>query len=186
MFNREDTDCSVGCGYADGNMASIQRQLNLYGFRCTNRIDEKGVFCHPNFVRGQYDEVRNIRRKKTWPTKRKPKVDANAAATTAATTTSYSPTTTSSSCSGYSVANPSCSGYQDYCPDYCSTTMDAQQGNDSPLTCLLTSDEFLMDLFDDGKTFDDENILLNAFGSGDFDQSLFSVFAEDTFPQGTY
>jgi hypothetical protein len=35
-------------------------------------------------------------------------------------------------------------------------------------------------------SFDDENILLNAFGSGDFDQSLFSVFAEDTFPQGTY
>jgi hypothetical protein len=81
-----------------------------------------------------------------------------------------------------SVANPSCSGYQDYCSDYCPT--DAQQGNDSPLTCLLTSDEFLMDLFDDGKTFDDENMLLNAFGSGDFDQSLFSVFAEDTFPQG--
>jgi hypothetical protein len=64
-------------------MASIQRQLNLYGFRCTNRIDEKGVFFHPNFVRGQYDVVRNIRRKKTWPTKRKPKPENETGVATA-------------------------------------------------------------------------------------------------------
>jgi hypothetical protein len=51
-------------------MPSIQRQLNLYGFRCTNRADDKGVYHHSQFVRGEYDVVRTIRRKRTWPTKK--------------------------------------------------------------------------------------------------------------------
>jgi hypothetical protein len=80
-------------------MASIQRQLNLYGFRCTNRIDEKGVFHHPSFVRGQYDLVRNIRRKKTWPTKRKPKGDSAAEAASSSTNASTSSTVTAASSS---------------------------------------------------------------------------------------
>lgn len=50
-------------------MATLQRQLNLYGFRCLDRIDQKGVYFHPQFIRGKYDQVRKIRRKKTWPTK---------------------------------------------------------------------------------------------------------------------
>jgi len=45
-------------------IASIQRQLNLYGFKCVNRGEEKGLFFHPQFIRGQYDATRNIRRKK--------------------------------------------------------------------------------------------------------------------------
>ena len=53
----------------DGNPSSIQRQLNLYGFRCVNRVDEKGVYSHPQFIRGEYDSVRNIRRKRTWVVK---------------------------------------------------------------------------------------------------------------------
>jgi hypothetical protein len=84
-------DFKLYCNATDGNMASIQRQLNLYGFRCTNRIDEKGVFHHPDFVRGQYDKVRNIRRKKTWPTKRKPKAEAEVAAPTASTSSAPAP-----------------------------------------------------------------------------------------------
>jgi hypothetical protein len=51
-------------------MASVLRQLNLYGFRCI-RVDDKGKFWHPLFVRGKYDVVRIIRRKKTWTTKRR-------------------------------------------------------------------------------------------------------------------
>jgi hypothetical protein len=54
-------------------MASIMRQLKRYGFLCFSRIDEKGVFCHPNFIRDEYELARSIRRKKSWPTKRKRK-----------------------------------------------------------------------------------------------------------------
>lgn len=54
-------------------MSTLQRQLNLYGFRCPDRLDQRGVYHHPNFVRGEYDTVRAIRRKKTWPTKKKPR-----------------------------------------------------------------------------------------------------------------
>lgn len=48
---------------ADGRVSSIQRQLNLYGFRCTNRGEDKGVFHHPDFIQGDYDRARQIRRK---------------------------------------------------------------------------------------------------------------------------
>jgi hypothetical protein len=58
-------------------MGSIQRQLNLYGFRSTNRIGEKGVFMHNNFVRGDYDAARRIRRRRTWPTKRRRRSNEN-------------------------------------------------------------------------------------------------------------
>ena len=51
--------------FLDSRVASIQRQLNLYGFRCAHRGEEKGVFFHPKFVRGAYDDALNIRRLKT-------------------------------------------------------------------------------------------------------------------------
>lgn len=48
--------------FRHARIASVQRQLNLYGFKCVNRGEDKGVFCHPNFVRGEYNTVREIRR----------------------------------------------------------------------------------------------------------------------------
>jgi len=56
--------------FPHGNFASIQRQLNLYGFLCLDRIHLKGVFFHPSFIRGEYEIARTIRRKKTWKTKK--------------------------------------------------------------------------------------------------------------------
>lgn len=58
--------------FQHGNMSAFQRQLNLYGFRCPDRLDQKGVYSHPDFIQGNYEMARNIRRKKTWPTKKKP------------------------------------------------------------------------------------------------------------------
>ena len=49
----------------DSRVASIQRQLNLYGFRCAHRGEEKGVFFHPKFIRGAFDDAVNIRRLKS-------------------------------------------------------------------------------------------------------------------------
>lgn len=43
-------------------IASVQRQLNLYGFKCVSRGEDKGSFYHPQFRRGEYDSVREIRR----------------------------------------------------------------------------------------------------------------------------
>lgn len=43
-------------------MSSLQRQLNLYGFRCVNRGEDKGHYSHPQFARGQCTAVRGIRR----------------------------------------------------------------------------------------------------------------------------
>jgi hypothetical protein len=68
--------------FSVGKIGSLQRQLNLYGFRSTNRIDEMRTFCHPKFIRGQYDLVRTIRRRKLWPTKRRGR-DSTAEHTTA-------------------------------------------------------------------------------------------------------
>jgi hypothetical protein len=49
---------------SDGRVSSIQRQLNLYGFRCTNRGEDKGVLFNPDFLRGVLDKARPRRRKK--------------------------------------------------------------------------------------------------------------------------
>lgn len=42
--------------------SSIQRQLNLYGFRCLKRNELKGVFFHPEFKKGHYQGVVNMKR----------------------------------------------------------------------------------------------------------------------------
>jgi hypothetical protein len=50
-------------------LASIQRQLNLYGFRCVSRGETKGQFFHPLFVRGKYTSCRSIQRSDKGKTK---------------------------------------------------------------------------------------------------------------------
>jgi hypothetical protein len=40
----------------------VQRQLNLYGFKCINRGEDKGAFFHPGFKRGEWDAVRKLTR----------------------------------------------------------------------------------------------------------------------------
>ncbi len=46
----------------DNNKASVQRQLNLYGFKCVNRGEDKGSFFHPQFKRGDWEVVKRITR----------------------------------------------------------------------------------------------------------------------------
>lgn len=43
-------------------MSSVQRQLNLYGFRCVSRGEDKGSFYHPKFHRGDWEQAKLIRR----------------------------------------------------------------------------------------------------------------------------
>jgi hypothetical protein len=43
-------------------ISSLQRQLNLYGFKCINRNDGKGNFYHKNFMRDNLERVISIRR----------------------------------------------------------------------------------------------------------------------------
>lgn len=43
-------------------MSSVQRQLNLYGFKCFNRGENKGAFFHPSFIRGNWEEAKSISR----------------------------------------------------------------------------------------------------------------------------
>jgi hypothetical protein len=177
--------------YIDGNMASIQRQLNLYGFRCTNRIDEKGVFCHPNFVRGQYDEVRNIRRKKTWPTKRKPKVEANVEAAPCATSPVTSSRARGSSARGAaSVVVPMVEPEMEQCDDNFSDDGDDIAGDifsalpecATPLSNVFDSEyASLLDFFDD-KSLDEMMINTACLDCGDFDQNLLKLFSDDVFP----
>lgn len=48
------------------HISSVQRQLNLYGFKCVSRGgDVKGTFYHPLFKQGGWSEVSRIRRAKT-------------------------------------------------------------------------------------------------------------------------
>ena len=46
----------------DNQKASVQRQLNLYGFKCINRGEDKGSFFHPQFKRGEWETVKKITR----------------------------------------------------------------------------------------------------------------------------
>lgn len=40
----------------------MQRQLNLYGFKCVNRGEDKGAFFHPKFKRGNWEVVKKLTR----------------------------------------------------------------------------------------------------------------------------
>lgn len=46
----------------DNQISSVQRQLNLYGFKSINRGDLKRAFFHPNFIKGDLDKVKTISR----------------------------------------------------------------------------------------------------------------------------
>jgi hypothetical protein len=46
----------------DNQLSSVQRQLNLYGFKCINRGEDKGAFYHPKFKRGEWEVVKKITR----------------------------------------------------------------------------------------------------------------------------
>jgi len=50
--------------FRHGHISSLQRQLNLYGFRHKGiyRGDDKGSFFHPMFIRGRLDLVEKIKR----------------------------------------------------------------------------------------------------------------------------
>lgn len=43
-------------------MATVQRQLNLYGFKCYSSGENKGSFAHPQFLQGQKDAAGLIQR----------------------------------------------------------------------------------------------------------------------------
>jgi hypothetical protein len=57
--------------FVDNQLSSVQRQLNLYGFKCISRGEDKGAFFHANFKRGDWETVRKITRyipvKKAFP-----------------------------------------------------------------------------------------------------------------------
>jgi hypothetical protein len=40
----------------------VQRQLNLYGFKCISRGSDKGAFFHPQFKKGDWEVVKKIAR----------------------------------------------------------------------------------------------------------------------------
>jgi len=48
--------------FRHNQISSVQRQLNLYGFKCIGRGDDKGAFFHPKFRRGDWEEVKRINR----------------------------------------------------------------------------------------------------------------------------
>ncbi len=47
---------------ADKQFASVQRQLNLYGFKVVSRGEDKGAIYHPQFHRGNWEAAKNITR----------------------------------------------------------------------------------------------------------------------------
>eukprot|EP01038_Epipyxis_sp_PR26KG_P007652 gene7652-10414_t len=48
--------------FRHNQLSSVQRQLNLYGFKCISRGEDKGAFFHPKFKRGDWEVVRKIQR----------------------------------------------------------------------------------------------------------------------------
>lgn len=48
--------------FRHNQLSSLQRQLNLYGFKCISRGDDKGAFFHPKFKRGEWEAVKKITR----------------------------------------------------------------------------------------------------------------------------
>ena len=48
--------------FTDRKLSSVQRQLNVYGFRSISRGEHKRSFYHPLFKRGNWDVVRQMQR----------------------------------------------------------------------------------------------------------------------------
>jgi hypothetical protein len=48
--------------FRHNQISSVQRQLNLYGFKCVSRGEDKGAFFHPKFRRGDWEIVKKITR----------------------------------------------------------------------------------------------------------------------------
>jgi HSF-type DNA-binding len=48
--------------YRHSKFTSFQRQLNLYGFKRTTKGDDAGAYCHPKFLQGSRDDVKDIKR----------------------------------------------------------------------------------------------------------------------------
>jgi hypothetical protein len=191
-------------------MASIQRQLNLYGFRCANRIDEKGVFHHPQFIRGQYDLVRNIRRKRTWPTKRPPKeqnnmnINSNNNGATsfvgsvapqassmpppyyvlpapASSMGNHNPASTYGSASFSLVKPETTTMYKSFFTSNSPRHHVLPEGV-TPLSQLLSSDELLIDLFDGPTNMD--NMADCCSGMGNMVYKTATIDAADYMDQG--
>lgn len=48
--------------FRHNQLSSVQRQLNLYGFKCISRGEDKGAFYHSKFKRGDWEVVKKINR----------------------------------------------------------------------------------------------------------------------------
>ena len=48
--------------FSDNQISSVQRQLNLYGFKCISRGEFKRSFFHPKFKKGDWETVRKLTR----------------------------------------------------------------------------------------------------------------------------
>lgn len=48
--------------FRHNQISSVQRQLNLYGFKCISRGEDKGAFYHSKFRRGDWEVVKKITR----------------------------------------------------------------------------------------------------------------------------
>eukprot|EP00934_Nitzschia_sp_Nitz4_P003006 Nitzschia sp. Nitz4//scaffold678_size1775//462//1154//NITZ4_009315-RA/size1775-processed-gene-0.11-mRNA-1//-1//CDS//3329556436//2996//frame0 len=53
--------------FATSRISSLQRQLNLYGFRRLTDGSDKGAYFHESFQKGQKKMCQSIKRKKTHP-----------------------------------------------------------------------------------------------------------------------
>lgn len=48
--------------YRHSKITSFQRQLNLYGFKRMTKGEDAGAYCHPKFVQGERDQVKEIKK----------------------------------------------------------------------------------------------------------------------------
>lgn len=61
LFSSDNMDSNF-FSFVDNQLSSVQRQLNLYGFKCVGRGEDKGYFFHPKFSRSNLEGVKQIRR----------------------------------------------------------------------------------------------------------------------------